>query len=356
MDFLRFFAAFAVTLYHYVSSYLPAEEIAGTWLQPLAAATRYGYLGVDLFFIISGFVILWSSLDRRPLEFALSRAGRLFPAFWVALLFTGACIAVLPEIAASIGAPSPSPGVLLANATMLPSILGAPMIDGVYWTLEIEIRFYAIIFALLLLRQMRRIELWLHLWLAVAIACALTELPWIFHFASLDPYGPLFISGCFFYLTLSQGYSPTRLAGLAIAAIASVILSSHQREQFLTPDAISGIVVPCIVAAFVLGFGWMVRRSTTPAMARLGYRLGALTYPLYLIHATAGRLAFETLEPYLGPAARLTLILTAAIALAYVLSITVETHGRKAFEKGLRALLNVVGLGRFAAAEGTPRT
>lgn len=349
LDFLRFFAAFAVTLYHYVSSYISAEEAAGTWLQPFASVTRYGYLGVDLFFIISGFVILWSSQNRTSTEFVISRAGRLLPSFWIALLFSTACIAAFPLIAAAIGAPPLNARVLLSNATMLPSILGSPMIDGVYWTLEIETRFYALIFVLLLCNQMRHVERWLYLWLTAAIACALFELPWIVHFASLDPYGPLFISGCFFFLVMSRGAAPGRIAGLALAGVASVVLSSQQRSQFITPDALSAIVVPGLVAAFVIGFGRVVRISVSPGVARVGYVLGALTYPLYLVHATAGRIAFEALKPHMSASARLVVILTVAIAIAYVFSVTAETHGRRWFERTLRKALGSVGLGRVSS-------
>jgi peptidoglycan/LPS O-acetylase OafA/YrhL len=47
--------------------------------------SRYGYLGVDLFFVISGFVVQLSAWDRRPPEFVVSRIVRLYPAFWIAV-------------------------------------------------------------------------------------------------------------------------------------------------------------------------------------------------------------------------------------------------------------------------------
>ncbi len=58
---------------------------------------------------------------------------------------------------------------LAMNATMLPTLFKAPRIDDVYWTLELELRFYLIVFALLALKQMRRIEHWLSVWLALIV-------------------------------------------------------------------------------------------------------------------------------------------------------------------------------------------
>jgi peptidoglycan/LPS O-acetylase OafA/YrhL len=102
-----------------------------------AVTVPYGWLGVDLFFIISGFVI-FMTLERAPTitAFAIARIARLLPAFLVCLLLTAGIYAI-------VGDPV-SAGVLLANATMMPEWLGFPAIDPAYWTLKWEIAFYAI--------------------------------------------------------------------------------------------------------------------------------------------------------------------------------------------------------------------
>lgn len=350
LDLLRFLAALAVTLYHYVSSFPSPAETAHTALESMAAVTRYGYLGVDLFFMISGFVILWSSQNRTAMDFAISRAGRLYPSFWAAMLLTAACLASMPEMATAIHAPAPDSYTLMANATMLPGVLGAPMIDGVYWTLEIEIRFYAIVFALLMLGQMQRIELWLYVWLAFAIGCASFELPWIVKFVALDPYGPLFIAGCFFYLLLSRGPSASRYIGLALAGIACVALSIDQRQHFITPDERSAIVVPLIMVSFFAVFAVLAIRHGMRRGAALAYKLGALTYPLYLIHGTVGHLFFEALTPWFGVYVRILIISVAALLLAYAMSVTVETRCRKLFDTLLKKVAGAFDSGQRAAS------
>lgn len=344
LDLLRFTAALAVTLYHYASSFPTGAETESTLIEPLSAITRYGYLGVDLFFMISGFVILWSSQNRTALGFATSRAGRLYPSFWVAMLLSAAFIVVASDTAMQLNSPTIDAKTVLGNATMLPAMLGVPMIDGVYWTLEMEIRFYGLIFLLLLLRQMPKIELWLYVWLTASIACLFVEMPWLIEFGAIYPYGPMFITGCFFYLLYSQGPSVTRLTGLFLAAGLSLYLSIGQRAGFITPDHISAVVVPLVMLVFFLLFGLIALRKRTTPPGNLTTRLGALTYPLYLIHGTIGHIVFHMLPNSLALEFRLLAITALALALAYILSITAETYGRRAFERGLSNLLQFARL------------
>lgn len=64
--------------------HLDVEATAGATLCPwLDAAARFGYLGVDLFFLIGGFVIMMSAAHGTAQAFTASRAGRLLPAFWI---------------------------------------------------------------------------------------------------------------------------------------------------------------------------------------------------------------------------------------------------------------------------------
>src|SRR5690606_4760472 len=80
LDLLRFIAAIAVMFYHYL--YTARVES----VYPLASRLAlHGYLGVELFFIISGFVVVWSAQGRSALRFAKARIVRLYPEYWVAL-------------------------------------------------------------------------------------------------------------------------------------------------------------------------------------------------------------------------------------------------------------------------------
>ena len=88
LDALRFFAALSVVLYHYgFLGYAPGNLLTLSFPE-LSPAARYGYLGVQLFFMISGYVILWSINGRTASQFALHRFIRLYPTFWLCAAIT----------------------------------------------------------------------------------------------------------------------------------------------------------------------------------------------------------------------------------------------------------------------------
>src|SRR5690606_37147509 len=109
----------------------------------LSDVTRYGYAGVHLFFVISGFVILMSMWGRSVPQFVASRISRLYPAFWAAVLLTATLRWLWPTFA------SPRAPDVVANLTMVHEPLGFPSIDGVYWTLWVEMQFYLLMLGLL---------------------------------------------------------------------------------------------------------------------------------------------------------------------------------------------------------------
>ena len=88
LDILRVIAAAFVLLYHFTFREPIVHEIPPTTFPSLNIVTRYGFLGVQLFFLISGFVILMSAEQRSALAFIKSRAKRLYPTFWIACTIT----------------------------------------------------------------------------------------------------------------------------------------------------------------------------------------------------------------------------------------------------------------------------
>ncbi len=179
LDALRFVAAVAVVLYH-----LTYSNTVQAAFPEVDGVTRFGYMGVDLFFIISGFVILWSAQGRSPVAFVIARFSRLYPVFWVALLTTSAVVWHDGVITIR---------QILLNATMVPGNLGAGFIDGAYWTLQVELNFYFLIFVLLVFGQINNAEKWAYGWLVViALTLVTHKIP-----ASLTvyPYGSYFAGG-----------------------------------------------------------------------------------------------------------------------------------------------------------------
>lgn len=146
IDLLRFAAAGAVVLYHFGAYPEGALGQAPSTAAPeLFHIAKYGAYGVDLFFVISGFVILMSGWGRTPAQFIASRIARLYPAYWVAVLLTSILV---------IGSGSTpfDPQKILVNLTMLQSAYNIGHVDPVYWTLFVELHFYVLAGIVLALR------------------------------------------------------------------------------------------------------------------------------------------------------------------------------------------------------------
>ncbi|RZJ93005.1 MAG: acyltransferase, partial [Hymenobacter sp.] len=84
IDLLRFVAAAAVVLYHFAYRGYHADHLSPVDYPVLGQVCKYGYLGVELFFLISGYVILHSAQGKSLGQFFVSRVQRLYPAYWVA--------------------------------------------------------------------------------------------------------------------------------------------------------------------------------------------------------------------------------------------------------------------------------
>ena len=147
LDYSRFFAAIIVVLYHYTFNGIANGKIASLeHIDSLIEFTKYGYVGVELFFMISGFVIFNSAKNRTPSQFAISRALRLYPSYWFAVFFTSIFALYWGGDLMSV-----YPIQIIANFTLLQNYLNIGHVDGVYWTLVYEIAFYALVFFLLIL-------------------------------------------------------------------------------------------------------------------------------------------------------------------------------------------------------------
>jgi peptidoglycan/LPS O-acetylase OafA/YrhL len=336
LDFLRFFAAVSVVGYHYASSYIPKYLPDENALEVVRQVTRYGYLGVDLFFMISGFVIAWSAEGRTAIQFAVSRFSRLYPTFWAALAFTALLIALLgTDQQRTLLAPS----ALAANVTMVPALLGAPRLDDVYWTLELELRFYALVFLVLALGMGRHLERLVYAWIGIVVLQQFVPVPDIVGAITLGAYGAFFGAGCLLYFLHARGPSTARLAFLALAAVTSVWYSVEQRGQFLTPDPESAIVVPVLVATMIGTLYAGARLKVRGRTALVVTGLGALTYPLYLTHAVLGTLLIKRLSTVLPPSMLLLCVTALALAVARVFVVLVDEPARRPVATACNRLL-----------------
>ncbi|SSF24850.1 Uncharacterized protein conserved in bacteria [Klebsiella pneumoniae] len=140
LDLTRWFAALAVVIFHY---FYMVSDVRNDY--PYAQCfIKYAYLAVQLFFIISGFVIFMSVDNKKgPFVFLTSRFIRLYPAYIISVFLTFAFVYLIP-----ISYPFDF-NDFFGNLTMIPSLLGSKPANPAYWSLAIEIFFYLYVFILL---------------------------------------------------------------------------------------------------------------------------------------------------------------------------------------------------------------
>jgi peptidoglycan/LPS O-acetylase OafA/YrhL len=297
LDLLRFLGALAVVFFHYSFRGYAADAMSVMPYPLLASWAKYGYFGVELFFLISGFVILMTASGRSFRYFAISRLVRLYPAFWV-------CCTITFAMTILIGAPrySASFGQYLVNMTMLSGFVGVPLIDNAYWTLFVEMVFYAVVGGALLLGKIHQFQSILIAWLLAEIA--LEVLPIGQHpVRVLADYSVFFIAGAGYFLIWSKGLSFARVTIVA-TAWGLAMLQAFDRllvfEDRYKTSASAVVVFGLLTTFFVVMLLVSLRRTGT--LGRYRWPLaGALTYPLYLLHENVGFMIFNALYPAINP-------------------------------------------------------
>ncbi|AXE80343.1 acyltransferase family protein [Streptomyces atratus] len=288
IDALRLLAAVAVAAYHYVGTPTPrfwGENHDLPQAAPLLhAVSGYGWLGVEAFFLISGFVICMSCWGRTPAQFAVSRIARLFPLYWAVVLI----VVVMGTVAVLVGQRSGAPTDLrttLGNLTMIPGPLGVDFTAGVAWTLWVEARFYLLMGALLLIGlTYLRVVAFGFLWLVLASisrelnSTVLDEL-------LLSQYAGLFVTGIACYLM--HRFGPNLLLWLLTGFAWCYTLTVLDDRVATHPTSDWGAS-----AAVLTGFLVLLAVAGLSRLRHLQWRTfvyaGALTYPFYLVHQSVG--------------------------------------------------------------------
>ncbi len=302
---------------------------------------KFGWVGVELFFLVSGFVILMT-LEKCASagEFMWRRWLRLFPAMFVCSLlifFTSGFFAGRPDGAPS--AVSLLPGMTFIEPSWWQSVLGLPVkpLEGGFWSLYVEFKFY--IFAAVIYFWKGRT------WLIVALAGAFAvatfgkfandywgggALAWANNLCrnlSFEYFG-WFAAGAAFYV-----YSTGReYKWLMTATALTILCSSFVRTFDWQASAVAGLVSLLFAGSLVSP---LIRRIL---QHRFFLFFGFISYPLYLFQenlmiAMLAKLGDANLElpAYLYPVFPVALLSAAAYLVA--------RHIEPAFKK---AILSVV--------------
>lgn len=325
LDALRITAAVVVVLYHYTAW---GHGYWGT-LAPkewpiLSQFTRYGAIGVQLFFLISGFVILMSVQGKSLTQFVGSRLGRLYPAYWVAVIAAAILtFKIWPQV--KDGRTSDD---IVPNLTMAQDALGVRDLDGVYWTLWVELRFYILLGLLLVFRLIKNKHImWLaFLWPSLGV---------ILHHAGKDKaqewiagqYAALFAAGMVIFLIYKHGHTISRwlllLFNTVIAAYFTGIKGRADSAYLSKLDVpawhFSVLAVACVALLALCALTRLNR-----VQAKWLVVAGSLTYPLYLFHQLWGWWMIDQLSDVMNKYVLLALTIVVMGTVAYLVARFIE--------------------------------
>ena len=300
MEGLRGLAVFLVFLVHYVSTLGPWIPPGSTVYALADALHTAGVSGVDLFFVLSGFLIYGSLLAREQsfLPFMKRRWQRIYPAFLVVFAVYVALSLAQPgrsRIPASFMAAA---AYLGANLLLLPGLLPVEPLITVAWSLSYEMFYYLAVPLVIGAGQLRRrrrsvrVALWCTLALALALYCGLHG-------------GPvqlvMFLAGMLLHEALASRTLPTPGGAAALAALAAGF--GAMLVPTVGPAGYAVKVSILFVAFFLLCYecfghasGWLARGfSWTPLRW-----LGNMSYSYYLLHGLALKAAFIAIVGVFG--------------------------------------------------------
>ncbi|MGW3289291.1 acyltransferase family protein [Streptomyces sp. NPDC001002] len=335
IDGIRLVAALMVAVHHYAGTYRVNQPHNAIWDRPVSDimptvfhVATYGWIGVEIFFVISGFVICMSCWGRTPRQFFTSRVMRLYPAYWFAIVFTTAVLVALPGVWDRL-----KPRDILLNFTMLQAGSNVANVDGVYWTLWSELRFYLLFLVVVAMGlTYRRVVLFCCLWGAAAMLAPVAK----FHLLELiaNPEGAwYFIAGLALYLMYRFGQD------LLLWGILGMAWLMGQRELGLRIDKVEhvsgwrGSVV--IFTVFLLIMVAIALGATDRIQWKWLVTAGAMTYPLYLMHYVAGTTLIHRLKDTMDARLLVAAVIAGFMALSWLVHRLVERPVAGLMKRGL---------------------
>jgi peptidoglycan/LPS O-acetylase OafA/YrhL len=325
LDGLRGIAAIAVVLFHFFNHWVSPVHDALARMLPdsIQSVLEHADLGVEVFFVLSGFVIAHSVFDKPiTLQFAgkfiLRRSLRLDPPYWVViainLLLPYLLFATLREnLFLKFGGTSG----LLVNMFYLPDLLWQPRIVGVAWTLCLEVQFYLVFMLLLGIAHAIGVVLPRHFhWISKAVArvlfaalLAYSVHRWIS--AGKNDFGGrwfMFFTGALLYWTL-RGRVNLWIFGIYLIVILGLSIRFREIRSMMV------LVTALVIYGSALCGGLQSWFGSRPFRY-----LGRISYSLYLVHMTVGVATMVLVLRFLNDSNAAVIVALSAAIIVSVLS------------------------------------
>lgn len=292
VDGLRGIAAMMVVLFHFTGA---VSEVSSEWVYPvIELILSYGYLGVDIFFVISGFVISYSvsNADYTPaflLRFGIRRSIRLDPPYWITIILELILIKVGLSLFENVDTPFPETGKIVAHFFYMQQLLGYGDIIPLFWSLCYEVQFYLVYVGSLVLAQFVMIKIGAKASRLFLITIGTVAFLWsvLIYFGPMeDPIQGLFILRWYQFFMGVLVMQCCRKGKVTITYLSAAMLVIS--GSLIHPEIGADNGLTTVLAASVLVIAARRKTMTEWLSGPVALFMGRISYSLYLIHTVVG--------------------------------------------------------------------
>ncbi|WP_422766653.1 acyltransferase family protein [Photobacterium leiognathi subsp. mandapamensis] len=296
-------------------------------VRPFHLYQNGGHLGVLIFFLISGFIITHVSLRESVYEFVIKRLFRIFPpllvSFLIIYIIVSGCVYYSISLPLGMGVHSFSDYV--QSIFLINYINGTPAVNGVTWTLLIEIVFY--LFTALLIKKTKTspvMSTYIMMFFVAIIIILSPYSPYIKALANLSVYVLFLLFGRIYYFSFSNMIDTKNTCNLFL--LCSFLYISFY--QFLYPGLLFSASTPAYppiysdVLAIII---FLISAGNYKKIGKVNLFLSNTSYSMYLLHLPVGGLALVLLDRIgMNFELSFTFALTLCLLVSYIMLIFIE--------------------------------
>lgn len=325
LDSFRFIAVMAVLFYHFTSLWMTKYPYGDLYHRIFHHAFDYGFLGVQFFYMISGFVISYTLENTAGLlSFYRNRFSRLFPPMLLCSVLTFLAVHFLDQDHLFKNAHEIKnflPGLTFINPTFWTLMTGVEFhwMNGSYWSLWVEVQFYLVSSALYFISKRHFFR---NMLLAGIVISTIKYIPGYFlnhqgsyleshqlhgffdgwrygdEIFNLTFYMSWFVCGVFFY-QLYKGLNLLKDRFLLICSVVMLFCLVNETHDFFADSFAKIIIAGLLMSALFL---LMIYKEGYLSFLKNAFfiRIGMISYSIYLIHEEIGVLLITRYGKYLG--------------------------------------------------------
>ncbi|MCH1940712.1 acyltransferase family protein [Holdemania massiliensis] len=294
LNWLRGLACIAVMLFHYTVRY---DQIFGH-VKSYPVDVSWGGGCVILFFMLSGMLTAYTLNERATAKkYIRNRFIRLYPMYWVCMGITIIVMSLLFPLYKQLPDSAIDLKTVLANITMLQGFTGGAIksVDGAYWTLAYELRFYFFIIFILLFKQYKHLKIWTFAWLGGAFCVVIFRLlsmtHWIIsgiEFVIMPGYAASFIAGMMLSYLLRNSRDWIAYIGLML----TILLAFFKLRTSYFPFQCIGVVILLAItlvrnSKFSEQYISVINKIEDKGLWVLSW-IASISFPTYLLHQHVG--------------------------------------------------------------------